>query len=81
MAIKVPVKSRIRDVFGAIKKYLRDERVGDLELFVTMEKSPEDKKKYESMGKVKRMLEHEVQTKLTTHTIRIFWGKDMSVFL
>eukprot|EP00973_Karenia_brevis_P076121 10572977-Karenia_brevis.AAC.1 len=33
------------------------------------------------MGKVKRMLEKEVETRMQEYNVRVFWGQDMEAYL
>ena len=51
------------------------------DLYVTIEKSPEMKKVYGTMGKLKNFLEKEVETTLKDYIVKIFWGREMLAFL
>ena len=80
-SIRIPALTDIRQLQTKVKKYLAQNNWKGRDLFVTLEKSPDDKRRYEAMGKIKRMLEKETATKLTDYVVRIFWGQDMSAFL
>ena len=77
------MNDHISDVNWVWRFHLKHNMWEGRELFTTLERTHENKAKYNTLGKVKSMLENlkETQAEFKEYTVRIFWGSDMCAYL
>ena len=83
-SIRVPIIGNMSESAHEWRAHLRANPVNGRDLYLTVERSPEEKKKYAGLGKIRRYLEQEVKragSPVEGFNVRVFWGRDMCAYV